>query len=51
MEKAEERLNSLGATRVNAVVYEENLAAHFFYERLGYSKQLEWARWIREIGG
>ena len=49
MEKAEERLKTLGATRVNAVVYEENSAAHSFYQRLGYSKQLEWARWIKDL--
>ena len=49
MEKAEERLKTLGATRVNAVVNEENLAAHSFYQRLGYSKQLEWARWIKDL--
>ena len=51
MEKAEERLKTLGATRVNAVVYEGNLAAHSFYHRLGYSKQLEWARWIKDVEG
>ena len=51
MEKAEERLKALGATRVNAVVYEENSAAHSFYQRLGYSKQLEWARWIKDFEG
>ena len=49
MENAEERLKLTGATRVNAVVCEENVEAHAFYQRLGYSKQLEWARWIKNL--
>jgi ribosomal protein S18 acetylase RimI-like enzyme len=49
MAKAEERLSKLGATRVNAMVFQENKEAHPFYERIGYSIQNEWRRWIKKI--
>lgn len=49
MEHAEERLKNLGANRINAMVFEENVEAHPFYSRLGYSIQNDWRRWIKNI--
>jgi ribosomal protein S18 acetylase RimI-like enzyme len=49
MKKAEERLRRLGATRVNAMVLEENEDAKMFYSQLEYEAQEKWRRWVRHI--
>jgi ribosomal protein S18 acetylase RimI-like enzyme len=47
MKKAEERLKKLGATRVNAMVLEENQDAKLFYSQLHYKPQENWRRWVK----
>ncbi|WP_241840165.1 GNAT family N-acetyltransferase [Frankia sp. CcI49] len=41
------RLRSLGATRLDAMVLENNELGHTFWRTAGFQSQDEWRRWVR----
>jgi ribosomal protein S18 acetylase RimI-like enzyme len=45
--RAEARFISLGASRVDAMVLDENELGAGFWQRAGYAPQPEWSRWVR----
>ena len=45
----EARFAAAGATRVDAMVLDDNPAAHGFWTRAGYAPQREWSRWIKPL--
>ena len=49
IERAEQRLKSLGAERILAMVLESNEPSHSFYASMGYEKQGEWRRWAKKL--
>jgi len=46
---AEARFRILGATRVDAMVLDDNEQAHRIWIACGYHRQDEWARWIKPL--
>lgn len=46
---AEERFHILGATRVDAMVLDDNAGAHGSWAAAGYERQAEWSRWIKPL--
>ena len=46
---AEERLRALGATRIDAMVLEDNDLGHTLWDASGYAPQQEWRRWVRPL--
>jgi ribosomal protein S18 acetylase RimI-like enzyme len=46
---AEERCRILGGTRVDAMVLDDNDAAHLAWSGRGYRRQAEWSRWIKPL--
>ncbi|MDI6100644.1 GNAT family N-acetyltransferase [Actinoplanes sp. NEAU-A12] len=46
---AEERFRSFGGTRADAMVLDENVAAHGIWARHGYRRQGEWSRWVKPL--
>jgi ribosomal protein S18 acetylase RimI-like enzyme len=46
-----ERLSSLGATRLDAMVLEGNELGQALWQASGYSPQAEWRRWIKPAAG
>lgn len=46
---AEERLTTLGATRLDAMVLDTNDLGHRLWEASGYARQEEWSRWVRVV--
>jgi ribosomal protein S18 acetylase RimI-like enzyme len=46
---AEDRFRILGATRVDAMVLDDNEPAHSIWAQCGYSRQAEWSRWIKPL--
>lgn len=45
--RAEARLKAFGATRIHAMVLEENDDGHGLWQALGYTPQPDWRRWVR----
>ncbi|MEU4622409.1 GNAT family N-acetyltransferase [Actinoplanes sp. NPDC023801] len=50
IEAAEERFRILGGTRVDAMVLDENPAAHAVWAAHGYRRQPDWSRWVKPLG-
>jgi ribosomal protein S18 acetylase RimI-like enzyme len=46
---AEDRFRILGATRVDAMVLDDNVQAHRIWQACGYQPQPEWSRWIKPL--
>ncbi|WP_370249886.1 GNAT family N-acetyltransferase [Nocardioides sp.] len=46
---AEERLRRLGATRIEAMVLEDNDAGRAWWAAAGYTPQQGWRRWVRAV--
>ena len=46
---AEERFRVLGGTRVDAMVLDDNVAAHGIWAANGYRRQEEWSRWVKPL--
>ena len=46
---AEERFRILGATRVDAMVLDDNEQAHRIWRACGYRRQQEWSRWVKPL--
>jgi ribosomal protein S18 acetylase RimI-like enzyme len=49
VDAAEARFRSLGGRRVDAMVLDDNAAAHRTWEALGYRRQQEWSRWVKPL--
>lgn len=49
VEAAELRFRGLGVRRVDAMVLDDNDAAHPVWARLGYRQQPEWSRWVKPL--
>ncbi len=49
VDAAEQRFRGFGVGRVDAMVLDENDAAHPVWARLGYRRQPEWSRWIKPL--
>ncbi|MEU9508703.1 GNAT family N-acetyltransferase [Micromonospora sp. NPDC048170] len=49
VEAAEQRGRRLGAARADAMVLDDNTAAHHAWRALGYAPQAEWSRWVRPL--
>lgn len=47
---AEDRLVTLGASRVDAMVLEDNELGQSLWKSLGYEPQEDWRRWVRPVG-
>jgi len=45
------RLRSLGATRLDAMVLEDNELGQALWQAAGYSPQARWRRWTKPVGG
>jgi ribosomal protein S18 acetylase RimI-like enzyme len=46
---ARERFEALGGRRVDAMVDDDNPAAHALYRAAGYEPQTSWSRWVRAL--
>jgi ribosomal protein S18 acetylase RimI-like enzyme len=46
---AEDRFRILGASRVDAMVLDDNEQAHRIWRSCGYRRQDEWSRWIKPL--
>lgn len=46
---AEERFRAFGGTRADAMVLDENPAAHAIWAAHGYRRQSEWSRWVKPL--
>jgi ribosomal protein S18 acetylase RimI-like enzyme len=46
---AEERFRSLGGTRVDAMVLDDNAGAWAIWAANGYRRQAEWSRWVKPL--
>ena len=46
---AEERIRSLGGTRIDAMVLDDNGQAHEIWAAHGYRRQEDWSRWIKPL--
>ncbi len=49
LDAAEQRFAEHGATRVDAMVLDENAEAHGFWQAAGYQPQGEWSRWVKAL--
>jgi ribosomal protein S18 acetylase RimI-like enzyme len=49
IDAAEERLRAFGGTRADAMVLDENPAAHRIWAAHGYRRQPEWSRWVKAL--
>ncbi|QCC78818.1 GNAT family N-acetyltransferase [Nocardioides daphniae] len=45
--RAEARLKAFGASRIHAMVLEENQDGHGLWQALGYTPQPDWRRWVK----
>lgn len=45
----EQRLTAAGAGRIDAMVLESNQPARELWSRAGYTRQSDWARWVKPI--
>ena len=46
---AEERFRTLGGTRADAMVLDDNEKAHAIWAARGYHPQPEWSRWVKPL--
>ena len=46
---AEERFRTLGGTRADAMVLDDNDQAHSIWAAAGYTRQGEWSRWVKPL--
>jgi len=46
---AEERFQSFGGTRADAMVLDDNEAAHGIWNAHGYRPQDDWSRWVKPL--
>ncbi len=46
---AEDRLRSLGATRIDAMVLDDNDLGQDLWRARGYRRQDDWRRWVRSL--
>jgi ribosomal protein S18 acetylase RimI-like enzyme len=46
---AEDRIRSLGGTRIDAMVLDGNTRAHGIWAAHGYRRQEDWSRWIKPL--
>ena len=46
---AEDRIRSLGGTRIDAMVLDDNGRAHGIWAAHGYRRQDDWSRWIKPL--
>jgi ribosomal protein S18 acetylase RimI-like enzyme len=46
---AEERFRTLGGSRADAMVLDDNEAAHRIWLASGYHRQDEWSRWVKPL--
>lgn len=49
LDAAEQRLTAAGAGRIDAMVLESNQPARRLWSRAGYTRQANWARWVKPI--
>jgi ribosomal protein S18 acetylase RimI-like enzyme len=49
IDAAEERIRGLGGTRIDAMVLDENPAAHAIWAAHGYRRQPDWSRWVKPL--
>jgi len=49
--RAEARFVAYGGTRADAMVLDDNELAHAAWSAAGYSRQAEWSRWVKPLGG
>jgi ribosomal protein S18 acetylase RimI-like enzyme len=49
IEAAEDRFRSLGGSRVDAMVLDDNPQAHAIWAARGYHRQSDWSRWIKPL--
>lgn len=49
VDAAERRLAAWGATRIDAMVLDENELAHPTWRAAGYTPQAEWSRWVKPL--
>ena len=49
IEAAETRIRSLGGTRIDAMVLDDNPGAHAIWAARGYHRQEDWSRWIKPL--
>jgi ribosomal protein S18 acetylase RimI-like enzyme len=47
--RAEQRLAALGATRLDAMVLDENSLGQSIWQRCGYRRQPDWSRWVKAL--
>ena len=46
---AEDRFRSLGGTRADAMVLDDNPRAHTIWAARGYHRQQDWSRWVKPL--
>lgn len=46
---AEDRIRSLGGTRIDAMVLDDNPRAHAIWAARGYRRQQDWSRWVKPL--
>ena len=46
---AEERFRTLGGSRADAMVLDDNDGAHAIWAANGYHRQAEWSRWVKPL--
>jgi ribosomal protein S18 acetylase RimI-like enzyme len=49
IDAAEERLTTLGGTRLDAVILDGNELAHRAWTAAGFSRQAQWSRWVKPV--
>jgi ribosomal protein S18 acetylase RimI-like enzyme len=49
IEAAESRVRTLGGTRIDAMVLDDNPRAHAIWAARGYHRQEDWSRWIKPL--
>ncbi|BCJ52906.1 N-acetyltransferase [Actinoplanes sp. NBRC 14428] len=49
VDAAEQRCRALGGTRMDAMVLDDNEAAHAIWAARGYRRQDDWSRWIKQF--
>ncbi len=49
VERALERFASFGVTRVDAMVLDDNEAAHRAWASYGFTRQDNWSRWVKNL--
>ena len=47
--RAEARFTTYGGTRADAMVLDDNIAAHKIWSAAGYASQPEWSRWVKPL--